>query len=144
VSLGTMQRHPALHIVYAAVLSPSPESLSLVVEQNTKQTPKRNERAVRHDGWDITIRNDPIGNELAESVAPDVLVDCDADKQAARYWLVRVDGVRAGHTRQGCDLDPRTGEADNNDCLPGPFVLEPNGDTDVAEDHDQDIRNHRR
>ena len=77
-----------LHLVHAAVLGPSPESLSLVIKQNAKQAPKRNKRAVGHDWWNIPISNDPIGDELAESIAPDVFVDRDADEQAARHWLV--------------------------------------------------------
>jgi len=40
-------------------------------------------------------------------------------------------------------LDTGTGETDNDDCLPRPLVLESDRDTDIAEDHDQDIWNHR-
>lgn len=76
------------HPVHRAVLGPSPERLPLVVEENTKQAPEQNKRGIGHDGGDEAISDGPIGDELAESVAPHVLVDGDADEQAAGDRLV--------------------------------------------------------
>ena len=43
LEVGMNRLSHILHPVHVAVLAPSPERLSLVVEENAKQAPKRNE-----------------------------------------------------------------------------------------------------
>ena len=74
-----------LHPVYIAVLAPPSKCLALVVEQDAKQTPQENERRVRHDGRDETIRNDPVSDKLAEAVAPHILVDSYCNEKTASH-----------------------------------------------------------
>jgi hypothetical protein len=131
-----------LHPVDLAVPGPSSERLSLVVEQNAEQTPKQDKRGVGHDGWNVPVGDDPGGDELAEAVAPHVLVDGDGDEQAAGDGLVRVDGVGADHAGQGGDLDAGARVANEDDCFPGPVMLVSDRDNDIAEEHDYDIGNH--
>lgn len=128
--------------MHTAVLGPSAECLSLVVEENAEQAPKQDKRPIGHDWGNVSTFNDPGSDELAEAVTPHVLVDSDANEETACDRLVRIDSVSAGNTRQGGDLDTCTGVADQDDGLPGPLVLVADRDNDVAEVHDDHVGDH--
>ena len=103
----------------ATLRRPLPKHLALPPEQHAKRTPQKDETHVRHDGRQIPARHDPRRDELAEAVAPHVLVDGDGDEDAARDGLVAVDGVGRGDGGQRGDLDAGAGEADDDDGLDG-------------------------
>ena len=63
--------------MHFTVLGPPPKHLAFVPKQYPKQTPHHRQRHIRHDRVDIPILDDPWSNELAESVAPNILVDCN-------------------------------------------------------------------
>jgi hypothetical protein len=69
--------------MHAAILRPAPERLTLVVEQDAKQTPQQDQRGVGHDRWDKAFFFCPVGDELREAVAPDVLVDGDLENSVS-------------------------------------------------------------
>ena len=73
--------------------SPLSEGLSVIPENNTRQAPENNQAHIRHDRGDIAALDDPWSDELRETVAPDVLVDCDGDKDRACDRLVGIDRV---------------------------------------------------
>lgn len=93
------------------VLRPTPKSLPKKPKDNPTTTPQRNQTHIRHDGWDVPALFDPGRNELAEAVAPDVLIDCDGDEDGACDWFVGVDCVGGGDGGEGCDLDTGAGVA---------------------------------
>ena len=130
--------------MHTAVLSPPPECLPLIVEQESKQAPQQDQAPIRHDGRNIPIRNNPIGDELAEPIPPHILVDRNADEQAARNRLVGVDGVRADNTGKGRDLDSSACIPNQDDGLPRPGILISHRDDDVAQVHDHHVGDHGR
>lgn len=95
------------------ILTPRAKRLPIVPKQHAKKTPQRNKAHVGHDGRHVAAADDPGRDELAEAVAPDVLVDGDGDEDGAADGLVRVDGVGAGDGGEGGDLDAGAGEADD-------------------------------
>ncbi len=103
-----------MHLI---ILSPLPECLSVEPEQDAKRAPQRGQAHVQHDRRDVAVRDDPWRYELAEAVAPQVLVDGDGDKYRARDRLVRVDGIGGSDTGDGGDLDARAGVANDDDDL---------------------------
>lgn len=128
--------------MHIAILRPSSESLALVVEQNAKQTPQKRERPVRHNRRDIPILDDPLSDELAESITPDVFVDRNCNEQTSRDWLVAVDCIRRHNTGQSSDLDTSAGVANDDNDLPTPLSLVTDTDDDVAQIHNDDVWYH--
>ena len=61
---------------------------------------------------------------------------------ASGHWLVAVYGVCGGNSRQGGDLDTSAGVADNDDDLPIPMSLLAESNDEVADDHDDHVRDH--
>lgn len=133
-----------LHSMDGAVPRPSPECLALVIEQDAEKAPEQNQGRIRHDWWNVSISDDPIGDELAESVSPNVLVDRNGDKQAAGDGLVAVNGIGGNHAGNSCDLDAGASVADDHDHLPGPFLLVAHTHDDIAQVHDDHVRDHGR
>jgi len=131
-----------LHGVDLAILGPLPEGLAAEPEQHAEQAPQRDERHVGHDGWDVAGLDGPGGDELAEAVAPDVLVDGDGDEDGAGDGLVAVDGVGGGDGGESGDLDTGAGVTDDDNHLPVPCMLIAKGDDEVADYHDNDIWYH--
>ena len=143
------------------ILGPLSEGLALVVEQDAKGAPQKDEGHVQHYGRDIAVRDDPGRDELAEAIAPQVLVDGDGDEDAAGHGLVAVHGICRGDGWDGGDLDTGTCVSDDDDdlgmCvsstgltlvgvkkgtyLPIPFVLIAEGNDEITKQHDQDVRN---
>jgi len=72
---------------------PLSERLAEKPEDDTSRAPQGNQTHVRHDGWDIATLDDPGGDELAESIAPDVLIDSDGHENRTGYGFVGVNGV---------------------------------------------------
>jgi hypothetical protein len=105
------------------ILRPSLERLAVEPEQDGKRAPQGRERHVEHDGRDVAGADDPGCDELAEAVAPQVLVDRDGDEDRARNGLVRVDGVGGRDAGDGGDLDAGAGVADDDDDLVVLLVL---------------------
>lgn len=106
-----------LHVVNPGVPAPFSERLADKVEENTERAPQKDERHVQHDGRDEAARNGPRRDELAEPVAPDVLVDGDGDENGAGDGFVAVNSIGGGDGRDGGDLDAGTGVANNDDGL---------------------------
>ncbi len=50
-------------LVHRAIATPPPERLSLVIEQNAKQAPQRDQTHVGHDGRDEARLDDPRRDE---------------------------------------------------------------------------------
>lgn len=124
------------------VASPSAEGLSVLPEDDSAQAPQEYERAVRHDGRNVSRFDDPRRNEFGEAVTPDVLVDGNGNKEGASNWLVGVNSV-GGHNRwDRGDLDAGCGKRDDDDRLPRPLPLVADCCDNVADVHDDDVRNH--
>ncbi len=102
------------------VSGPLPEGLAVEPKQNTERAPKKGQGHVGHDGWNVAIGNDPWGDELAEAIPPDVLVDGDGDEYASGHRLVGVNGIRRRNSGKRSDLDACTSISDNNYSLPVP------------------------
>ena len=125
VSLPSHGMPPNAHSksMHGAVLRPSPESLSKIIERYGKQAPKSDQAGVRHDRRHKTILEDPWNDELSEAVTPDVLVDRDSNHERSGNRFVRVDRVGSSHRRDGRDLDSSTSVANDDNCFPWPLLL---------------------
>ena len=103
--------------MHAGVPAPLPEFLADKVEQDAKRAPQEDERHVQHDGRDEAIGNGPWGDELAEAVTPNVLVNSDGDEDGAGDRLVAVNCIGGGDGGDGGDLNTSAGIADDNNGL---------------------------
>ena len=101
----------------AGVPAPLPELLTEKVEEDAKRAPQEDERHIQHDGRNKSVGDGPWGDELAETVAPDVLVDSDSNEDGASDRLVAVNCVGGGDGRDGGNLDSSASVAHNNDGL---------------------------
>lgn len=99
------------------IASPFAEGLALVIEQDAESAPKEDEGHVQHDGRNIAVGDDPGGDKLAETVAPQILVDGDGDENAAGHRFVAVDGVCRCNGGNRGDLDTCAGISDDDDHL---------------------------
>ena len=77
-----------LHVMDRAVLGPNSEPLPVKPENNTTQTPQSRQAHVRHDWWYISAGLTPLVDELGESIAPQIFIDSDANKDGACYRLI--------------------------------------------------------
>lgn len=102
---------------------PLPESLAHEIEQDTEGTPEEDERHVEHNGRNISVRNDPRGNELAESVAPQILVDGDGDEDTTGHRLVAVYRICRCDGWDCCDLNTRASVSNDYDNLGDMLVM---------------------
>ncbi len=64
-----------------AVLRPPSECLSLVPEKDSKQAPHRRQCHIGHNWRDVARLYDPRGDELAESITPQIFVHGDGDEK---------------------------------------------------------------
>lgn len=106
-----------LHIMNFRLGRRLPASCTSEVERDSNQVLQCNQARVQHDGQGIAVALYPRHDELAKSVAPDVLVDGDCDKEGAGHGLVAVDSVGTGDSGERCDLNTGSGEAYDDDCL---------------------------
>jgi hypothetical protein len=67
---------------------PLTESFPVKPEHNAEQAPKESQGHIRHDGRNVSVCNDPWGDEFAETITPDVLVDGDGDEDASGHRLI--------------------------------------------------------
>lgn len=114
--LALVMSHPS-QVMHRIILGPLAEGLTHVIEQDTKSTPKEDERHVQHDGRHVAVCNDPRGDELAEAIAPQVLVDGDGDEDATGHGLVTVHGVCGCDGWNRSDLNPGTCVSDDDNDL---------------------------
>lgn len=114
-----------LHIMHTRVLGPAAHSLAIVIEDDSAGAPEEDQAHVQHDRGDISGRDDPGGDEFAEAVTPEVLVDRDGHKNATRDGLVRVDRVRGRDCRDRRHLDTRACISDDHNDLPGCVSQDP-------------------
>ena len=84
----------------------------------------------------------PRRDEFTEPVTPDILVDCNGNKQRSCNGLVRVDRVSADDTRECRDLDASARVSDYDNDLPRPLALVADRDDNVTDKHDNDVRYH--
>ena len=103
--------------MHRVLCRPAPEPLPLKPKKNPERTPQRRKTHVRHDRRDVAILLGPGRNELAEAVAPEILVDGDADEDAASCRFVAVDGVGGGNGGESGDLDTGAGPANDHNRL---------------------------
>lgn len=96
---------------------PSSEPLPVKVERDGTETPQRCQAHIQHDRLDEPAFLDPRGDELAETVAPEILVDGNGDKNRTGHGFIAVDGVRAGNSREGRYLDACSGVSNNHNHL---------------------------
>lgn len=59
---------------------PPAESLSIEIERNATETPQRRQGHVQHDRLDKATFLHPRSDKLAEAVTPQILINCDRDK----------------------------------------------------------------
>ena len=107
------------HAMHVTMLRPLPESLPEEEEQDPERAPEGDQGHVGHDGWYVPAGEDPGRDEFGETVAPDILVDGDADEDTARDGLVAVNSVGGGNGREGSNLDTGACVADDDDGLGG-------------------------
>jgi hypothetical protein len=79
-------------------------------------------------------------NLLGKAISPHVLVHSNGYHERASDGLVGIDGVSGDHRWKTGDLYPSAGIADDHDDLPSPFVLVAECGDEVAEHHDENIR----
>lgn len=125
--------------MYRGFGRPPSEPLSINVERNRTETPQGSQAHVQHDWLDIPALLNPRGDELAEAVPPQVLIDRDGNEDRACDGLVAVHGVGAGNGWQGSNLDSSRGIPDDHNDLPVPFILIPKCDHKVSDDHDDHV-----
>ena len=77
-----------LHIMNTRVLGPAAHSLAPEVEDDSTGAPEEDQTHVQHDRRDVTVGDDPGSDELAETITPQILVDCDRHENAACNGLV--------------------------------------------------------
>lgn len=93
-----------LHLVDPRLACPSPELLPVKVEWNSKQTPQSTQAHVQHNRlYKATLCN-PWGDELAEPIAPQILINRNSDKDRAGNGLVAINSIRADDCWQGSNL----------------------------------------
>ena len=103
--------------MYLRISGPLSESLSIEPENNTSQAEEENQAHVGHNRRNITTLDNPRGDELRESVAPNILVDRNGDENGSCDWLVRIDRVSRRDGREGSDLDTSTSVTDDHNYL---------------------------
>jgi len=99
------------------VSGPLPEGLAIEPKYNSEQAPKEGKGHVRHNGWNISVCRNPWGDELAETITPDVLVDRDGDEDASSHRFIRVNCVCRRNSGQCSYLDACTSISNDNDGL---------------------------
>lgn len=77
----------------ARLSRPLPHRLPIIVERNRTETPQHRQAHIQHDRFDKTAFFAPRRDELAKSVAPDVLVHRDGDEQETCDRLIAIDGI---------------------------------------------------
>lgn len=87
------------------------------MEQETEGAPQHRQAHVQHNGRNIAGCLSPRRDELAETVAPDVLVDRDGDEDRSDDGLVAIDGVCTRDSGQGCNLNTGASVTNKDDCL---------------------------
>ena len=93
-----------LHLVDPRLGCPSPELLPIQVKRNGKETPQGTQAHVQHDWLHKATLCNPWRDELAETIAPHILIDRDSDKDRAGNGLVAIDSIRADDGWQGSNL----------------------------------------
>lgn len=96
---------------------PPSELLSIKVAWDGKETPQRCQTHVQHDRFHKPALFDPRGDELAEAVSPDILIDGDGHENRTRDGLVAVDGVGADDGWESGNLNSSGRVADDDNHL---------------------------
>jgi hypothetical protein len=104
-------------MVHTRLCSPLPTLLSPEIKHNPKRTPQDMQTHIHHDWWKIPARINPVGNELTETITPQVLVDCDVHKERSRDRFVTINSIGASDGRKGSNLNTGTGVADDDNDL---------------------------
>ena len=82
--------------MHTAFRRPLPKHFTLPPKEYSKSTPQEDEAHIRHDRWQIAVRDDPWRHKLAETVAPYVLIDSNGDEDTTGNRLVAVNRIRRG------------------------------------------------
>jgi hypothetical protein len=94
------------------------------------------------DRCNCTDLFNPRRDEFGETIAPDVLVDCDGHKQWSSDRLVRVHGVGAHDGRDGSHLHTGSAESNHYDDFPWPLSFHTDSSDNVANVHDDNVGDH--
>ena len=86
-------------------------------EDDAEGAPQHGQAHVQHNRRDIAGFLGPWRDELAESVAPQILVDGDGDEDGSNDGLVAVDGIGTCDSWQGGDLDTGASVANDDNNL---------------------------
>lgn len=113
----TQSRTTCLLLMDRGLGGPHPGTLAVEIERNSEQTPEGDQGHVQHDGGDETTLFHPRGDELAEPITPQVLVDSDCHEERSRHRLIAVDSVCAGDGGDSSDLDAGCGVCDEDNDL---------------------------
>ena len=112
---GCLSNH--LNLMDGRISRQLPELLPPEIKWNSKEAPQDQQTHIHHNGLDKAGSLRPRRDELAEPIAPDVLVDSDRDEQHSRRGLITIDGVCGRNRREGSDLDTCCGVSDDDDGL---------------------------
>ncbi|EEP78143.1 predicted protein [Uncinocarpus reesii 1704] len=93
------------------------ESSARDIGRDSKRAPQYGQAHVHHNGRDKAMPHRPRGDELADAVAPEVLVHSDGNKDTSRNRLIAVDGIGADNGGDGSNLDTCACVADDDYCL---------------------------
>lgn len=96
---------------------PLPKSLPIEVKEHATRAKRKSQTHVQHNRPNKTDLLCPRRDELAEAIAPDVLIDGNSDEDAAGDGLVRVNAIGAADGGDGGDLDAGAGIANYHDSL---------------------------
>ena len=103
--------------MHTAVAGPVAKGLSEVEKDDAARAPECDQAHIGHDGREVAALEDPRGDENGEAVAPHVLVDGDADEDAAGDGFVTVNSVCGRDGWESGNLDAGARIPDNNDGL---------------------------
>lgn len=103
--------------MHIRLCTPLPTLLSPEIKHNCKRTPQDMQTHIQHDWRNVPAHINPIGDELTETITPQILVDCDVHEERTGDGFVTIDSIGTSDGRKGSDLDTGTGVADDDDDL---------------------------
>ena len=70
----------SLHPMNMGISSPPPHRLPIIIKRNSTGTKQYSQAHIKHERLNKSTLFTPRGDKLAESIAPEVLIDRDGDK----------------------------------------------------------------
>ena len=101
-----------------ALLRQPSEPFPLIPEKDPKQAPRRGERHICHERWNVASFDNPWSDEFTEAIAPQVFIDGNADEDRSCDGFVRINSIGRRDGRERGDLYTCESVADkDNDLL---------------------------